>query len=336
MAGLDPAIHAFVTTEKSIGVDGRVAAPRAGPAMTAKKSAIGHTAPQLLAAAAAELKAAGVEGARRDARILLTAILGLESNANLPDRALTAAEARKFAAMISRRKTHEPVSRILGKREFWTLTLKLNKDTLDPRPDSETVVETVLAHLGDRAGAYRILDLGAGTGCLLLALLSELPNATGLGVDIAPGAVAAARANASAAGLGRRARFATGNWSEGLRGKFDVIVANPPYIRKRDIPRLAPEVVEFDPRRALDGGRDGLSAYRAILKGLPQRLAPHALVAFELGKGQARAVARLLKTQGLQVLETRRDLAGIERCILATAKRNRHSPPGGHEKPAGI
>ncbi len=290
----------------------------------------------LVAAAAAKLKAAGVEGARRDARILLTAVLGLESNANIPDAPLTGAQARKFAAMIARRAKRWPVSRILGKRDFWTLTLKLNKDTLDPRPDSETVVETVLAHLGDRAGAYRILDLGAGTGCLLLALLSELPNATGLGVDIAPGAVTAARANASAAGLARRARFATGNWCEGLRGSFDVIVTNPPYIRKRDIPRLDPEVARFDPRRALDGGRDGLAAYRAILKGLPRRLAPGALVAFELGKGQARAVAGLLKTQGLQVLETRRDLGGIERCIIATAGRNRHSPPGGREKPAGI
>jgi release factor glutamine methyltransferase len=335
MAGLDPAIHAFVTTKKNSGVDGRVAALRACPAMTVKRGVKGpSTATALLAGAAAELKAAGVEGARRDARILLAAVLGLESNANLPDKALTQAQARKFRAMIARRGKREPVSRILGKRDFWTLTLKLNQGTLDPRPDSETVVETVLAHLGDRAGAYRILDLG--TGCLLLALLSELPNATGQGVDIAPRAVTAARANARAAGLARRAGFSVGDWSEGLRGRFDVIVANPPYIRSQDIPGLEPEVAAFDPRRALDGGRDGLAAYRAILKTLPRRLAPHALVAFELGKGQARAVAGLLKTQGLQVLETRRDLGGIERCIIATARRNRHSPPGGLEKPAGI
>ena len=269
--------------------------------------------------AAAKLKAAGIENPRRDARILLTSVLGLESNANLPDQALTKVLARRFAGMIKRRAKREPVSRILGRRDFWTLTLKLNKDTLDPRPDSETVVETVLAHLQDRAGAHRILDLGAGTGCLLLALLAELPNATGLGVDIAPGAVRAARENARTAGLAGRARFAVGNWSEGLRGRFDVIVANPPYIRKSDIPGLDPEVAQHDPKQALDGGRDGLAAYRAILKGLPGVLAPHALVAFELGQGQARQVAGLLKAQGLQVLETRRDLAGIKRCIIATA-----------------
>ncbi len=282
--------------------------------MTEKK-----IAPALLLSAAAKLKAAGIDNPRRDARILLAEVLGLESNANLPDKAPTEAQARKFAAMVKRRAKREPVSRILGRRDFWTLTLKLNKDTLDPRPDSETVVEAVLAHLTDRTGAYRILDLGTGTGCLLLALLSELPNATGLGVDIAPGAVRAARANASAAGLGKRARFAVGNWSAGLRGRFDVIVANPPYIRKSDIQHLDPEVAKHDPKQALDGGRDGLDAYRAILKGLQAKAAPHALVAFELGQGQAGQVAGLLKAQQLQVLETRRDLAGIKRCIIATA-----------------
>ena len=277
-------------------------------------------APQtLLAAAAAELKSAGVDNPRRDARILLAAALGLASNANLPDRALTAAEARRFKAWVARRARREPVSRILGRREFWTLTLKLNRDTLDPRPDSETLVEAALARIPDRARALRILDLGTGTGCLLLALLSELPHATGLGVDRAPGAVKAARANAKEAGLAARARFAQGDWTKGLDGKFDVVVSNPPYIPARAIPGLMPEVARFDPRAALDGGCDGLAAYRAIIADLARVLAPYALVAFEIGEGQAGALAKLLKAGGLQVLETRRDLAGSERCIIATA-----------------
>lgn len=296
--------------------------PPPSRAETAKRFRVregGLLANNALTDATAALKAAGIAGARRDARILLTAVLGLESNANLPDKTLTRGQARKFAAMVKRRAKREPVSRILGRRDFWTLTLKLNKDTLDPRPDSETVVETVLAHLKDRARAYRLLDLGTGTGCLLLALLAELPNATGLGVDIAPGAVKAARANAGAAGLAGRARFAVGDWSAGARGRFDVILANPPYIPSGDIAGIEPEVARHDPLRALDGGRDGLAAYRAILKGLPERLAPHALVAFELGQGQAKQVARLLNAKRLQVLETRRDLAGHDRCIIATA-----------------
>jgi release factor glutamine methyltransferase len=283
------------------------------------------TASALLSAAAAELKSAGVDNPRRDARILLTAALGLASNAHLPDRAPTAAQARGFKAMLARRTKREPVSRILGRREFWTLTLKLNRDTLDPRPDSETLVEAVLARIPDKARALRILDLGTGTGCLLLALLSELKNATGLGVDRAPGAVSAARANAKTAGLAARARFAQGDWSRGLERRFDLVVSNPPYIPGGEIGGLQPEVARFDPRAALDGGRDGLAAYRAILKDLNRVLAPHALVAFEIGQGQAGAVARLLKAVGLQVLETKRDLGGIERCIIATEGRNRHS-----------
>jgi release factor glutamine methyltransferase len=283
---------------------------------------------ELVAGATAKLKSAGVENPRRDARILLAAALGLEANANLSDRALTAAEMRKFKTMVARRAKREPVSRILGRRDFWTLTLKLNKDTLDPRPDSETLVEAVLAHLPDKARALRILDLGTGTGCLLLALLSELKNATGLGVDRATGALRAARANAKAAGLGARARFTRGDWSKGLGGRFDVVVANPPYIPARAIQHLMPEVARFDPRAALDGGRDGLAAYRAILADLRRVLASHALVAFEVGQGQAGAVARLLKGAGLQVLEARCDLAGIERCIIATAGQIRHTGGG--------
>lgn len=263
----------------------------------------------LLKQATAQLKSAGVENPQRDARLLLKHAEG---------------NGRRFLAFIARRAKREPVSRILGTRGFWTLDLALSPDTLDPRPDSETLVEAVLAHVADKTRALRLLDLGAGTGCLLLALLSELKHASGVGVDVAPGAVATARVNAEAAVLAGRARFAIvdwtrSDWAAGIGERFDIAVANPPYIPSGDIAGLEPEVARFDPRCALDGGKDGLDAYRAILAGLPSLLASHALAAFEIGHGQVKSVAGLLKDAGLQVLETRRDLAGVERCILATA-----------------
>ncbi|MCC7048385.1 MAG: peptide chain release factor N(5)-glutamine methyltransferase [Alphaproteobacteria bacterium] len=269
--------------------------------------------------ATARLAAAGVEDARRDARLLLAAATGAAAGAHLADDAIVdAAAAARFAAMVDRRAAREPVSRILGRRGFWTLDLAIGPDTLDPRPDSETVVEAVLARVTDRRAMLRVLDLGTGSGCLLLALLAELPNATGLGIDRAAGAVALARANAVAAQLDGRAEFRVGDWTRGLSATFDIVVANPPYIRRADLDGLMPEVARFDPRAALDGGADGLDAYRAILAGLKPLLAPGAIAAFEIGAGQGEAVKGLINHAGLATLEIRPDLAGIDRCIVAT------------------
>ena len=165
----------------------------------------------------------------------------------------------------------EPLSRIIGRREFWGLEFLLSADTLDPRPESETVIEAILARLPDRDRAYRFLDLGTGTGCLLLALLSEYPAASGIGIDIAPGAARTARDNAERLGIGGRAQFAVGSWAAALTGRFDAVVANPPYIEHAAIADLPREVRQYDPIRALDGGADGLAAYRAIAADL-QRL----------------------------------------------------------------
>lgn len=289
-----------------------------------------------LAAAVKRLAAAGIEDARRDARLLLAAAAGAAPGAHLADdAAIDDATATRFRAMILRRAAREPVSRILGRRGFWTLDLAIDAHTLDPRPDSETVVEAVLAQVADRTAKLRLLDLGTGSGCLLLALLSEMPNATGLGVDVAPGAVAIARANARAAGLDGRARFAVGDWTRGVAGPFDVAVSNPPYVRRDDLAGLMPEVARYDPVAALDGGADGLDAYRAILAGLPPLLAPGALVAFEVGQGQAARVRNLINHVGLTVLEARRDLAGIERCILATGGQNHHTRRNDFQNPVG-
>ena len=212
--------------------------------------------------------AAGIDEPRRQARRIMVAALGL-SPAEVfahPHRRLDREEHARIQAMVRRVAAHEPLSRITGHREFWGRDFVLSRDTLDPRPETETVVEAVLARLTDREQPYRFLDLGTGSGCLLLALLSEYPQASGIGVDVAYGAAITARHNAARLGLGERASFVAGDWGAGLAGGFDAVVANPPYIATADLAALMPEVRDHDPRRALDGGADGLAAYHAIAR----------------------------------------------------------------------
>ena len=282
-----------------------------------------------LGAAAAALETAGFDDARSRARRLVAAALGLSSSevfARL-DRMISEEDGERVAEFLARMVAHEPLSRILGVREFWGLEFVLSPDTLDPRPESETVIEAVLARLPDWARAYRILDLGTGSGCLLLALLSELPAATGVGVDAVPGAVDTARRNATRLELAARAGFVVGDWVKPLAEPFDVVVANPPYIAAADIPGLPPEVRDFDPRRALDGGIDGLDAYRAIAAELPRLLRPGGVFAGEFGQGQQAAVAQLVANNGLRIDCVVPDLAGIPRCVVAQL--------GGGEKMVG-
>jgi len=275
-------------------------------------------------AAAARLTAAGIETPDLDARLLIGHALGLERHHFLTqaERPVTADEADRAHALIERRAAREPVSRILGRREFWSLDFDLGSATLDPRPDTETAVEAVLKAVGDRSAPLSLLDLGAGTGCILLALLSELPNATGTGLDISPQAVAVATANAARLGLGGRARFVAGDWNQGLANlfpdrRFDVIVSNPPYIPQADVASLEPEVARFDPPAALVGGADGLEAYRALSPQVKLRLNKGGLVVFEVGIGQAGDVEALLTAAGLTPGGTAADLAGIDRCVIA-------------------
>ena len=273
--------------------------------------------------ATAQLHAAGVPGARRDARLLLAHVLGVGVEAILarPERPVTPSQSAAFDALRARRAAREPLSRILGEREFWGLSLRLSAATLDPRPDSETLVEAVLDGLPSRGDAGAVLDLGTGSGCLLLALLSALPKASGLGIDLDPAAVRTARDNARRLGLAGRVRFAVGDWGETLAGGWKVIVSNPPYIREDAIDSLAPEVALYEPRRALDGGSDGLSAYRSLVPQLPRLLAPDGLAVLEVGAGQAAAVEALLAAAGLVSKGRRRDLAGLDRCVIATNAR---------------
>ena len=282
------------------------------------------TAASALQAATHRLSAAGIEGARRDARLLLAEMLPGGASALLrdPEQILDRKLVQDFEAAVSRREQREPVSRVLGVREFWSLPFKITPDTLDPRPDSETLIEGILEWVEDKDGPLRILDLGTGTGCLLLALLSELPEARGLGVDISENALAVARENADRLELSGRADFVCRNWTTGLTGEWDVILSNPPYIRESDLAQLAPEVAQYDPVGALVSGVDGLRDYRILIPGAAELLKPSGLLGLEVGEGQARDVEALLLASGLQRPWRKRDLSGIERsCFCRQGKK---------------
>lgn len=274
---------------------------------------------------AAAFAACSGEEAGLDARLLIEAATGLRHAALIaaPERGLGAA-AEVLRAMAARRIAGEPVSRIVGAREFWSMRFRVTPDTLDPRPDTETLIEAAVeAMAGRRCEALRIVDFGTGTGAILAALLSEFPNARGVGVDLSPAAAAVARDNLEALGLGGRAEIVVADWDAGLRGGrdgvgvFDIVASNPPYIESAAIATLAPEVRGHDPRLALDGGADGLDAYRALASVAARRLAAGGLAAFEVGVGQAGAVSALLAAQGLKSVAPRRDLGGIERVAMA-------------------
>ena len=275
------------------------------------------SARQMLARA---FTSAALDSPDLDARILIGHALGLDAAGIVSQgaRQVTSAERAAIAALAQRRLAHEPVARILGVKEFWGLPFRLNEETLVPRPETETVVETALAALGSRRQhALRIADLGTGSGALLLALLSECPNAIGIGTDLSTMAIACARRNARALKLHERSSFTVCNYGAALKGSFDLVVSNPPYVRRRDIATLQPEVRLFDPARALDGGDDGLHGYRTIAADAGRLLTANGLIVVELGAGQASAVAALFSVAGLAVERPSPDLTGIPRALLA-------------------
>jgi len=278
----------------------------------------------VLAAATGRLKQADVaETLRLDAILLLEQASGLTANSIRlnPDETLMPETIAAFEALLQRRLAHEPVSKIVGFREFWSLTFRTSRDVLDPRPDSETLVAGVLAALPDRHAKLRLIDFGTGSGCLLLSLLHELPKATGLAVDLSPAALAIARENAERLGLIDRVGFRAASWGEALDERFDILISNPPYIESAMVPTLEPEVARHDPLLAFDGGADGLDAYRALAPDLARLAAPGAVVAVEVGLGQDVAVSRLLAEQGFQEIAVLPDLSGIGRVVSGRKSR---------------
>ncbi|MCA1378130.1 MULTISPECIES: peptide chain release factor N(5)-glutamine methyltransferase [unclassified Bradyrhizobium] len=273
-------------------------------------------------ALAAQLRSARLDEAELDARILISAALGLDLTSLVTQaaRLLTAAEASRLTQHAQRRIAGEPVSRILGTREFWGLPFRLSEATLVPRPDTETVVELALEILRERQASHppRIADIGTGSGAILLALLHEIPDAFGVGTDLSQNALMTARDNAAALGLADRAAFVACSYAAALGGPFDLIVSNPPYIPSAEIPKLSVEVREHDPHLALDGGNDGYDAYRALIPQASERLAPGGALVVEAGQGQAQNIETLMRAAALSLDRSpKADLAGIPRAVSA-------------------
>ena len=271
------------------------------------------------------LAQAGVDTPSRDARLLVAEAAGCDSARLIaePERPLTQAERRHLEVLAKRRCAREPVSRILGRREFYGRNFGISPAVLDPRPDSETLIETALGLVdeeGWRAQPIRILDVGTGSGCLLVSLLAELPSATGVGTDVSAEALEIAAQNAARHGVASRARFEVRRSLEGLEGPFELLVCNPPYIPTHQIAALASEVRDHDPRGALDGGVDGLSVYREVIPELGQ-VVSSGWVLFEVGAGQSGAVAELLSpvsgAQASTKMRFSRDLGDHLRCVAA-------------------
>jgi release factor glutamine methyltransferase len=267
---------------------------------------------------AEQLRAVGIESPRREARLLLSHALGLP-----PDSIVVGGEPTHLAkdvadallAALRRRVAREPLAYVLGHKEFWSLDFGVSPGVLVPRPESETLVEQALEIFHDPAAQRRVLDLGTGSGCLLLAFLSERPNAIGLGIDMSDDALRQARTNATRLRLAGRSTFRKNDWASGVDGVFDVIFVNPPYLTDAELTNAAPEV-KAEPRLALSGGSDGLDAYRAIASQLQPRLKPRGRAFVEIGRGQADAVSRIFSTHGLETERTVPDLSGIPRCLV--------------------
>jgi release factor glutamine methyltransferase len=270
--------------------------------------------------AKARLEAARIEGPVIDARLLVEAAAGASRTDIIadPQRRLSPDQEAMLADYVERRIRREPVSHILGRKGFWKIMLSVGPQVLTPRPDTETVVERVLRHFPE-GRAFTVLDLGVGSGAILLAILAERPAAKGLGVDVSEEALAVARENAANLGLASRVVLLRGDWTRGLEDAgFDLVVSNPPYIPSGDIESLEPEVRDHEPRLALDGGPDGLTAYRELAPEILRVLKPGGRFAVEIGHDQSQAVEKLLKDAGAAEVETAQDLAGRDRVVLGT------------------
>jgi release factor glutamine methyltransferase len=285
----------------------------------------GQTYGELRCEGAALLREHNIESAEADARLLLQhaakfdAARLISADNDEADEDLISV----YDRLLSRRISGLPVARIVGEKEFWSLPFALGPETLVPRPETEVIVEAALGEIEDRKRPLSILDLGAGTGAILAALLSELPNARGLAVDKSEAALRVARQNLRNLSLGPRVSYLCADWASAIGGTFDLIVSNPPYIASKELALLSPEVRDHDPPLALDGGRDGLAAYRIIVNQLCQRLAENGKAVLELGQGQAEAVGALVRGASNLVVtgKARPDLAGIPRALVIHAKR---------------
>lgn len=269
-----------------------------------------------------QFEAVGIDTAGLDARLLVQHVSGLGHSGIIakPDHELSLKQKKQLSSLFQRRRKREPLSRLIGETEFWSLPFLISPDTLDPRSDTETLIEHALHMIGSKKETpLRLLDLGTGTGCILLSLLHELPEATGLGVDLNPGAVEIAHKNALNLSLETRVKFQQSDWFSTIDGKFDVILSNPPYIPECELANLMPEVRDFDPVLALNGGETGLFPYEIIFKQAINYLKQDGMLIFEFGQNQEKQLIDLLNKSPIgcfiETLEQRSDLAGIIRTI---------------------
>lgn len=267
-----------------------------------------------------ELSQANIENPHLEARILLTYATGIDQTQIFayPEKEISPKYFKHLTELIIRRKTEEPIAYITGTQEFWSLDFTVTKNTLIPRPDSETVIQVVLTETIDKMAPLTILDLGTGSGCLLLALLSEMPNARGIGIDISPSACKVAAQNAENLGLINRANFCPGNWLTGIKDKFDIIISNPPYIAEEQICTLTNGVKNFEPHIALSGGFDGLVPYRIIAQQGTNHLNTGGIIAVEIGINQVFDINEIFLENRFELISIHKDAANIDRCILAT------------------
>ena len=270
---------------------------------------------------------AGIDEPTREARLLLSYVTGLPASQIFihPDRELNSVEYKNLEGLVSRRLNHEPISHLLGRREFWSLNFLVGPQVLDPRPASETLVETAFKYFNDQNASFSVLDLGTGSGCLVLSVLSERPHAGGLGIDVSSAALGIARQNAILHSLSERVSFKYGDWAKNLDGEFDLILCNPPYIAAHEMNNLASGIINFEPSIALFGGVDGLNAYRKLSDDIAKLLSPKGIAIIECGQGQSESVNKILKKAGLTQIDTNKDISGITRCgvfskILTTTK----------------
>ncbi|MDG1437583.1 MAG: peptide chain release factor N(5)-glutamine methyltransferase [Emcibacteraceae bacterium] len=266
------------------------------------------------------LEKSGIEEADLDARLLISEVTDVSDIdfAIDPDRSISDDEATEIMTLVKKRQQRIPMSQIFGEKEFWSLNFKVSSDTLTPRPDSETLIEATLKTVSDKTAPLKILDLGTGTGCLLLTLLTELPNSVGVGTDISEKALSIASENSNLLNLSDRVSFIINNWFKGIGDaqKFDIIISNPPYIGLVEKPELAPEVLDHEPHMALFAGEEGLDDYRLIANNVKPFMKSNAILVLEIGHLQAKPVSRIFNNAGFQSISIHKDLGGRDRCLV--------------------